>query len=61
MLRSHPVACGILVPQSRMEPTPLALEGEVLTTGLPGKPLVTANLKVESQGWPKPYLVEGKC
>ena len=30
-------ACGILVPQSGIEPTPPALEGEVLTTGPPGK------------------------
>ena len=29
--------CGILAPQPRVEPTPPALEGEVLTTGLPGK------------------------
>ena len=28
-------ACGILVPWPRTEPTPLALEGEVLTTELP--------------------------
>ena len=27
-------ACGILVPQPGIEPAPLALEGEVLTTGL---------------------------
>ena len=32
-------ACGILAPQPGMEPTPAALEGEVLTTGLPGKSL----------------------
>ena len=30
-------ACGILVPQSGIESAPLALEGKVLTTGLPGK------------------------
>ena len=30
-------ACEILVPQPGIEPTPLALEGEVLTTGPPGK------------------------
>ena len=28
-------ACGILVPQPEIEPTPLALEGQVLTTGPP--------------------------
>ena len=30
-------ACGILAPQPGIEPAPPALEGEVLTTGLPGK------------------------
>ena len=30
-------ACGILATQPGIEPTPPALEGEVLTTGLPGK------------------------
>ena len=30
-------ACGILAPQPEIEPKPLALEGEVSTTGLPGK------------------------
>ena len=30
---------GILVPQQGIEPTPPALEGEVLTTGPPGKSL----------------------
>ena len=32
-------ACGILASQSRVELTPCALEGEMLTTGLPGKSL----------------------
>ena len=32
-------ACGILVPRPGIEPTPPALEGEVLTTGKPGKSL----------------------
>ena len=32
-------ACGILAPQPGIEPTPPALEGEVLTTGSPGKSL----------------------
>ena len=35
-------ACGILVPQPGIEPTPSALEGEVLTSGLPGKSLKTS-------------------
>ena len=30
-------ACGIRVPRPGMEPAPPALEGEVLTTGSPGK------------------------
>ena len=30
-------ACGILAPQPGIKPTPPALEGEVLTTGLPRK------------------------
>ena len=30
-------ACGILAPWPEIEPTPPALEGEVLTTGQPGK------------------------
>ena len=29
--------CGILAPWPGIEPTPPALEGEVLTTGRPGK------------------------
>ena len=32
-----PEANGILVPQPGIEPRPPALEGEVLTTGAPGK------------------------
>ena len=30
-------ACGISAPQPGIKPTPSALEGEVLTPGLPGK------------------------
>ena len=33
-------ACGILALQPWLEPTPCALEGEVLTPGLPGKTLI---------------------
>ena len=32
-------ACGILAPRPGIEPTPPALEGEVLTTGPPGRSL----------------------
>ena len=32
-----PEACGILAPRPGIEPAPPALEGEVLTTGPPGK------------------------
>ena len=31
--------CGVLAPRLGIEPTPSALEGEVLTTGLPKKSL----------------------
>ena len=30
-------ACGILAPRPEIELSPPALDGEVLTTGLPGK------------------------
>lgn len=33
------IACGILVPQTRIEPIYPAVEGRVLTTEKPGKPL----------------------
>ena len=33
-------ACEILTPQPGIEPAPSALEGEVLTTGSPGKSLL---------------------
>ena len=33
----HPAACGILVPRPGIEPSLPVLEGEVLTTGPPGK------------------------
>ena len=33
-------ACGILAPQPGIEPATPALEGEVLTTGPPGKSLM---------------------
>ena len=42
-------ACGILAPQPGIEPTPPALEGEVLTTGPPGKSL-DSSFKVLSFG-----------
>ena len=32
--------CGILAPQSGIEPAPCALEDELLTTGPPGKSLI---------------------
>ena len=38
-------ACGILVPWPGNKSTPPALEGEVLTTGLPGKSLDTSSYK----------------
>ena len=36
-----PEACGILACRPGIEPAPPALEGEVLTTGPPGKSLVS--------------------
>ena len=41
-------ACGILVPQPEIEPTPPALEAGVLTTGLPGKSLLIQFYYLES-------------
>ena len=32
-----PKSCGISAPRPGIEPSPPALEGEILTTGLPGK------------------------
>ena len=40
-----PEACGILAPWPGIKPAPPALEGEVLTTGPPGKSLVFCFLK----------------
>lgn len=37
---------GILAPRPRIKPTRLALEGDVLTTGPPGKSQLHSNLKV---------------
>ena len=37
---SCPVAYGILVPGTGIEPTSLALEGRFLTTGPPGRSLL---------------------
>ena len=36
-------ACGIPVPQPGIKPVPSALDGEVLTTGPPGKSLTTSS------------------
>ena len=54
-------ACGILAPQPGIKPTAPALEGDVLTTGLPGKsPYCSLNkhlfsgfFVVEHQAWKK--------
>ena len=43
-----PEACEILAPQPRIEPTPPALEGEVLTTRLPGKSLIILDFYSQS-------------
>ena len=34
-----PWPVGVVAPQPGTEPAPLALEGEIITTGLPGKSL----------------------
>ena len=39
VLAFGPEACGILASRPGIEPTPPALEGEVLTTGPPGRSL----------------------
>ena len=45
---SCPEAYRILVSQLRIEPTSLTLEGELLTTGLPGKVPLRADLEIQS-------------
>ena len=45
-------ARGILTPRPGIEPTPPALEGEVLTTGPPGKPQTATDLS-DNQNNPK--------
>ena len=42
--------CGILAPQPGIEPIPPALEGEVLTTGPPGKS------QKETDFYPVPFV-----
>lgn len=49
-------ACGILAPQAGIEPTPVALEGEVLATTLQGSPCGHFSIFtffVKLQGFPK--------
>ena len=38
-----PMACGVLAAQPGIEPIASVLEGEVLTTGPPGRPQVLSN------------------
>ena len=47
----HHKACEILALQPRFKPSPPALEGEVLTTGLPGKSLDAPSCLLI---WPSP-------
>ena len=47
-------ACGILAPSPGMEPATPSLEGEILTTGLPGK-----SLHCLFNSSPQPETVEG--
>ena len=56
-------ACGILAPPPGIEPAPPALEGEVLTTGPPGKSPLCNILMVMfflkfSRGFPGGAVVE---
>ena len=51
-------ACGILAPWPRIEPAPTALEGEVLTTGPPGKSLNEYLLNTTYGGGWFLYLIE---
>ena len=46
-------ACEILAPHPGIEPAPPALEGEVLTTGLPGKSLINSS---EAEGTGQRFL-----
>ena len=45
---SCPKACRILVSRLRIEPTSPTLEGELLTTGPPGKVPLRADLEIQS-------------
>ena len=38
-------ACEILAPQPEIKPTPPALEGKVLTPGLPGESLIAVLIR----------------
>ena len=46
---ADPEACGILSTPPGTEPTPHALEGEVLTTGPPGRSLIGTVFNSEFQ------------
>ena len=46
-------ACGISAPRPGIKSAPPAMEGEVLTTGLPGKSLSWIFLTWEWRGWEK--------
>ena len=50
-----PEACGILAPRPGIKPAPPALEGEVLTTGLPGKSQGQLIFKKPKMEW-SPHL-----
>ena len=47
-------SCGILAPQAGSEPSPPALQGEVLTTGPPGKPWLPFSLMQLCRGEQRP-------
>ena len=45
-------ACGFLAAPPGVEPAPFALEGKVLTTGLPGKSHLSLTFKLLKKNFP---------
>ena len=55
-----PGACEILAPWPGIEPAPPALEGELLTTGLPGKSLKDIFLTLAGVLGPRAQIIQGR-
>ena len=53
-------ACGILAPQLGIKPATPGLEGEVLTTGLPGKSMLFPSHSWENQDSEKWYRISAQ-